>query len=166
MATNMARWDPFREMVSLREAMDSLFENALITPFGGGQQSSQSAYLPLDVTENDDSFVVKASLPGVNPEDMEITVNGDVLTIKGEIKQEQDNQNERYHVRERRWGTFARSVSLPTQVKTDAVEAEYRNGVLMLTLPKADDVKPKRIAIKGGQERQNQQVLEGQATQK
>ncbi len=165
MATNMMRWDPFREMVSLREAMDSLFENALITPFGGGQQGSQSAYLPLDVTENEDNFVVKASLPGVNPEDIDVTVNGDVLTIKGEIKQEQENQNERYHLRERRWGSFSRSVSLPTQIKTDAVQAEYQNGVLTLTLPKADDVKPKRIAIKGGQQ-QNQQVLEGQATQK
>ena len=88
MATNMTRWDPFREMVSLREAMDSLFENALITPYTGGQQGTQAAYLPLDVTENDDNFVVKASLPGVNPEDMEITVHGDVLNIKGEIKQE------------------------------------------------------------------------------
>ncbi len=165
MATNMMRWDPFREMVSLREAMDSLFENALITPYGSGQQGSQSAYLPLDVTENEDNFVVKASVPGVNPEDIDVTVNGDVLTIKGEMKQEQENQNERYHMRERRWGSFSRSVSLPTQIKSDAVQAEYQNGVLTLTLPKADEVKPKRIAIRGGQQ-QNQQVLEGQATQK
>ncbi len=165
MATNMQRWDPFREMVSLREAMDSLFENALITPFSGGQQGTQAGYLPLDVTENEDNFVVKASLPGVNPEDIEVTVNGDVLTIKGEMKQEQENQNERYHLRERRWGSFARSVSLPTPIKADAIQADYQNGVLALTLPKAEEAKPKRITIRGGQQ-QNQQVLEGQATQR
>ena len=164
MASNIVRWDPFREMVSLREAMDSLFENALITPMTGGRQPMMGGNLPLDVTENEDSFVVKASVPGIEPNDLEITVNGDVLTIKGEMKADEEKQNERYHLRERRWGAFSRSVSLPAPVKTDAVEADYRNGVLILTLPKTEEVKPKRIPIKvrAG----DGKMLEGQATQK
>ncbi len=166
MPSNMVRWDPFREMVTLREAMDSLFENAMITPFTGGQQT-MGGNLPLDVTENEDNFVVKASVPGIDPNDLEITVNSDVLTIKGETKAEDEKQGERYHLRERRWGSFSRSISLPTPVKTDAVEADYHNGVLTLTLPKTDEVKPKRITVKGENTGANSnKVVEGQATQR
>lgn len=146
---NMARWDPFREMMTLRDAMDSLFENALVGPMGGGQATGEWG-LPLDVSEDENGFVVKASVPGIKPEDIDVTVNGDVLTIRGEMKQEQENKNERYHVRERRFGTFTRSITLPAPVKADAVEAEYSNGVLTLNLPKTEEVKPKRIQVKGG----------------
>jgi HSP20 family protein len=162
---NLARWDPFREMMTLREAMDSLFENALVGQWSNGQPGERQAAdfgLPLDVSENEDNFVIKASVPGVNPEDIEVTVNGDVLTIRGEMKQEQEKNNERYHMRERRFGTFARSVSLPAAVKADQVEAEYHNGVLMLTLPKTEEVKPKRIQIKGSNQPKQ---IEGQAKQ-
>jgi HSP20 family protein len=158
------RWDPFGEMVSLRQAMDSLFENALITPFAGsggaGQQGGWG--LPLDVTENADNYVVKASVPGMSADDLEVTVNGDVLTIKGEIKADAEKPGERFYLRERRYGSFVRSLSLPTQVKADAVEADYHNGVLTLTLPKTDEVKPKRIAIKSGA--QPQRMIDGQPT--
>jgi HSP20 family protein len=163
---SIVRWDPFREMVTLREAMDSLFENAMITPQTGGQQHRMSGDLPLDVTENEDNFVVKASVPGIDPNDLDITVNGDVLTIKGEMKAEQEKQGERYHLRERRWGSFSRSISLPAPVKTDAVEADYHNGVLTLNLPKTEEVKPKRIAIRGQGTGNGNKVVEGQATQK
>ena len=105
--------------------------------------------MPLDMTENEDNIMVKASIPGVKPEDLEVTVNGDVLTIKGEMKADEEKHDERYHLRERRWGSFARSISLPAPVKADAVDAEYDNGVLILTLPKTEEVKPKRITIKG-----------------
>jgi HSP20 family protein len=162
---NIVRWDPFREMVTLREAMDSLFENAMITPLTGGQQT-MGGNLPLDVTENEDNFVVKASVPGIDPNDLDITVNADVLTIKGEMKAEQEKQGERYHLRERRWGSFARSISLPAPVKADAVEADYHNGVLTLTLPKTEEVKPKRITIKGQGTGNGTKYVEGQATQK
>ena len=150
---NLMCWDSYGEMMSLRQAMDSLFENALITPSGGsvggaGQQGGWG--LPLDVTENDDNFVVKASAPGISPDDLDITVNGDTLTIKGEVKAEEEKHGERYHLRERRFGSFSRSVTLPAPVKTDGVEADYHNGVLTLPLPKSDEVKPKRIAIRTG----------------
>ncbi len=163
MATNMARWDPFREMMTLRDAMDSLFENAMVGPFGGTAQEPGEFGLPLDVTEDEDNFCIKASLPGVNPEDIEVTVNGDVLTIRGEMKQEQQNENERYHLRERRFGRFVRSITLPAPVKADQVDAEYHNGVLALTLPKTEEVKPKRIQIKGTGQHQQVKQIEGQA---
>ena len=162
---NMVRWDPFREMMSLREAMDSLFENAMIQPSTGGQQSGIWGF-PLDVTENEDNIMVKASIPGVNPEDLDVTVNGDVLTIKGETRHDEEKKNERYYLHERRFGRFERSIQLPTSVKTDAVQAEYQNGVLTLTLPKSEEVKPKRIAVKGSQQGQKSQMLEGQAHQR
>ncbi len=155
---NLTRWDPFREMMTLRDAMDSLFENALVGPTAGRQQSGDWG-VPLDVAEDDNNFVVKASVPGIKPEDIEVTVHGEVLTIRGEMKQEQDRENERYHLRERRYGTFTRSLSLPAPVKTDEVSAEYNNGVLTLTLPKTEEVKPKRIQVKGGNQAQQ---IEGQ----
>ena len=157
MAT-LTRWDPFREMMTLRDAMDSLFENAMVGTVGGSQGQQGAGWaMPLDITENEDAFVVKASLPGMNPDDLEVMVNGDVLTIRGELKQEQETKEQRYHLRERRFGAFGRSVALPAPVQSDQVEADYHNGVLTLTLPKREEVKPKRIQIKAG-ERQPQQI--------
>ena len=164
--SNMVPWDPFREFVSLRDAMDRLFETALVAPRGGGatQQSGAGWMLPLDVTENEDNYVVKAAIPGVNPDDLDISVTENVLTIKGEMKSEDtDDKNTRYHLRERRWGSFSRSIELPTAVDTDNVQAECTNGLLTLTLPKAEEVRPKRIQIKGATQ---QKVLDGHATQK
>ena len=164
---NMVRFDPFSEMLSLREAMDSLFENAMIAPRGRSQESGAGWGLPLDVTENADNIMVKASIPGVKPEDLEVTVHGDMLTIKGEMKADEEKKDERYHLRERRWGSFARSISLPVPVKADSVEADYDNGVLTLTLPKTEEVKPKRITIKGqGNGSSQPRTVEGHVNQK
>ncbi len=160
---NLTRWDPFSEMLSLREAMDSLFENAMIAPYSGGRSAEGGYGLPLDVTENEDNFVVKASIPGIKPEDLDVTVNGDTLTIKGELKADEEKKDERYHLRERRWGAFQRSVTLPAPVKTDQVQADYNNGVLTLTLPKTEEVKPKRIQIKGSHGDGQPRMIEGQA---
>lgn len=150
---NIVRWDPFREMMSLREAMDSLFENALVGPTAGGSQEQTGGWaMPLDVVENEDAFVIKASVPGINPEDLDVTVNGDVLTIRGEMKQEEEKKGDRYVMRERRKGMFSRSVALGAPVKADAVQADYANGVLTLTIPKSEEVKPKKIQIKAGEQ--------------
>ena len=168
---NLSRWDPFNDMVSLRDVMDQLFENALVG-FGpsGGNQGRSGWYVPVDVTETDDSFVVEASLPGLNPDDLNITVQENVLTIAGEAGGENEKKEQRYHLRERRWGSFSRSITLPTVVNASDVQAEYTNGVLRLTLPKAEEAKPKRIQIKaGGQQRMiegsSQRVLSGQSGQ-
>jgi len=142
----LTRWDPFRDMLSMRQAMDRLFDRALEPSW------SESAVwnLALDVVENKDEFLVKASLPGINPDDLEITFTDNVLTIKGETKEDKDIQEEQYHLRERRQGIFSRSISLPNRVKADAIEASYDAGVLTLKLPKVEEVKPKRIAINIG----------------
>jgi HSP20 family protein len=160
---NLVRWDPFGEMVSLRQAMDELFENALIgtsAPRGSSMQPTSGGSLPLDVTENENSYVVTASIPGIDPNDLDISVLDNTLTIKGEVKAETEDKNTRYHVRERRWGAFSRSVALPMAVKADAVQAEYTQGVLKLTLPKTEEVKPRRIQIKTN----GQKTIEGQTT--
>ena len=105
------RWDPFREAVSLRDAMNTLFQESFVRPSNGGG-SGGFATLPLDVSENENEFVVKGSLPGVKPEDVQITVHGDTLTIQGESKAEEEKKGERWHLRERRFGSFQRSITL------------------------------------------------------
>jgi len=139
----LTRWDPFRDMLSMRRAMDRIFDRALEPSW------SETAVwdLALDVVENKDEFLVKASLPGINPDDLEITFTDNVLTIKGETKEDKEVKEEQYHLRERRQGMFSRSISLPNRVKADAIEASYDAGVLTLKLPKVEEIKPKRIAI-------------------
>ena len=106
--------------------------------------------LAVDVSETADQYVVKASVPGINPDDLEITFNNDVLTIKGEVQSEEESDDRRYHVRERRYGHFSRSLTLPTKIDANKISANYETGVITLTLPKAEEAKPKRIAIQAG----------------
>jgi len=142
------RWDPFQEAISLRDAMSSLLHESFVRPSGTSAQGGYAA-LPLDVCENENEFVVKAALPGVKPDDVQITVHGDTLTIRGESKAEQDKQGEHWHLRERRLGTFQRSVSLSTPVNSDKAQAHYEHGVLTLTLPKSEAAKPRQIKVGG-----------------
>ena len=151
---NLTRWDPFREMMSMRGSMDRLLDRFFEEPLSEWQTTDWG--LPLDLSEDEDEFVVKASVPGINPDDLEITLSGDTLTIKGEIQKEEERQEERYHLRERRYGRFTRSISLPTSVESDKIEADYSKGVLTLHLPKTEEVKPKRIPVRSGGK-----VLEG-----
>src|SRR3972149_4622620 len=104
----LTRWDPFRELVSFREAMDQHFDRFFEEQPKSWQ--SMSWRMPLDVSEDDNEFIVKAALPGVNPDDLEITFTSNTLTIKGEVKAEQEIEKERYHLRERRYGKFERSI--------------------------------------------------------
>jgi HSP20 family protein len=143
------RWDPFREAVSLRDAMNTLFQESFVRPSNGGGHGGFTA-LPLDVSENENDFVVKGSLPGVKPEDVQITVHGDTLTIQGESKSAEEKKGEHWHLRERRFGSFQRSVSLPTAVDSERAEAQFEHGVLTLTLPKSESAKPRQIKIGRG----------------
>ena len=104
--------------------------------------------LAVDMVERDESFLLKASLPGVQPDDINITLEDNVLTISGEIHADQVNEDETYHIRERRFGHFTRSFRFPTLVNAEAIEADYDNGILYVTVPKAEEVKPKRITIR------------------
>jgi HSP20 family protein len=158
--SNLIRWDPFRDLSNLRlwafrNEFDRMFENSLLGPF-----HPETWDLALDVAETDDEFLVKASLPGINPDDLDITYNANVLTIKGESKEEKEVDEKRYHLRERHYGSFCRSVSLPSSVKPDKIEASYDAGVLTLHLPKAEEAKPKRIPVLSGSA---PKVIEGKA---
>ena len=139
-------WDPVREMVSLRDAMSSLLQESFVRP-GTLPADGGPAMLPLDISENDNEFIVKASLPGIRPEDVQITVHGDTLTIRGETKAEQEKKDEHYHLRERRYGLVQRTVKLSAPVRADEAKADFENGVLTLTLPKSEEAKPKQIKV-------------------
>ena len=142
----LTRWDPFQELITLRNAVDRLFDTSIV-PSSGSQQPSTWG-LALDVVEKEDEFLVKASVPGINPDDLEITFTDNVLTIQGETKAEEEKDEGSYHLRERRYGSFSRSISLGSHITADKIQANYENGVLILHLPKAEEVKPKRISIK------------------
>jgi len=143
--TDLIRWEPMREIVSLREAMDRLLDEAFTRPLSLMEGWRVPA---IDMYQTDDEVVVRAALPGLKSEDVQINVTGDILTIKGERKEKSETKQKNYHIREQRWGTFERSVMLPTAVVQDKAKAEFEDGVLTITLPKAEEVKPKIITIK------------------
>ena len=145
--SNLTRWEPAREMMTLREAMDRLFDDAFTRPLSIRDGWSM-ATPAIDMYQTDNEVVVKASIPGIKAEDVQINVTGDVLTVKGEVKQENEQKDRAWHIREQRFGSFERSIALPTDVKSDKAEAVFENGILTITLPKADEVKPKTINIK------------------
>ena len=145
---NIVRFDPFSEMLTLREAMNSLLEDSVVRPTTAG---GQTLAMPLDVSETQDAFIVEASVPGVKPEDFDITLQDNVLTISAETRQEQTSGDKpNYHRVERRYGRFSRSIGLPTQVQSDNVQATLNNGILRLEIPKAEAVKPRKIAVSSG----------------
>lgn len=144
------RWDPFREVVSLRDAMNSLLQESFVRPGGPGGGTPGSLALPLDVAETEHEYVVRASLPGVKPEDVHITVHGDTLSIRGETRPDEEKQGETWHLRERRQGSFQRTIGLGAPVNTERANARFDHGVLTLTLPKAEEAKPKQIKINAG----------------
>jgi HSP20 family protein len=143
--SNLIRWEPAREMMTLREAMDRLFDDAFTRPFSLREGWSAPA---IDMYQTDDEIIVKAALPGIKPEDVQINITGEVLHIKGDVKYEDEQKEKAWHMREQRWGAFERSVALPTDVEAGKAKAEFENGVLVITLPKAEEVKPKTISIK------------------
>ena len=142
--SNLTRWEPAREMMTLREAMDRLFDDAFTRPFSMRDGWSAPA---IDMYQTDDEIVVKASLPGIKADEVQINITGNVLTLKGEVKHEEESKDKAWHIREQRWGSFQRSVALPTNVVADKAKAEFENGILNITLPKAEEVKPKTITI-------------------
>jgi HSP20 family protein len=146
--SNLTRWEPAREMMTLREAMDRLFDDAFTRPLSIRDGWSTLSAPAIDMYQTDDEVVVKAALPGIKTDEVQINVTGDVLTIKGEMKHEEEKQDKAWHIREHRWGSFERSVALPTAVISDQAKAEFENGILTVTLPKAEEVKPRTITVK------------------
>jgi HSP20 family protein len=145
MAT-ITRWDPFQDAMTLREAMNRLFEESMV-PSVPGLRSGQSFIPALDLSESADAYMVDVSVPGMKPEDLKLTFENGVLTIAGEVKQESEKKERSYHRMERSYGSFSRTITFPTTVKGDAIEAKLEHGILHLTLPKAEEVKPRQISI-------------------
>jgi HSP20 family protein len=148
---NITRFDPLGEMVSLRSAMDRLFEDSFVSPLGWRTMNgTDSITPPIDVHETADEVVVTASLPGVKGEDVDITMTGQNLTLRGEFKADEEIKRDQYLYRERRHGSFSRSVQLPVRVEGERADATFTDGVLTLRIPKAEEVKPRQIRINAG----------------
>lgn len=143
---SVTRWEPWSELMTLRDAMDRLFQESFVQP-GRLIGTAVTGAVPIDMYQQDGAVVVKAPLPGVKPEDIDITVVGETLTIKGEMKEEKEVKEEDVIRRERRFGSFSRSVSLPNPVDTSKASASFENGVLTLTLPVAEEARPKAIKV-------------------
>lgn len=160
------RWDPWSEFVSLREAMNNLLEESFVSRPRPGEGEGDAAAgerrgaatqtavsgLAVDIRDSAESYEVTASVPGVSPDDVDISVLGDRLRIRGERRDdaEQRDPGGRWILRERRFGAFERSVTLPSAVKADAASAEFKDGVLTIVLPKADEAKPRSIPVRPG----------------
>jgi HSP20 family protein len=145
----MDRWDPFREMMTVREAMDRWLQHSLS---GTGQllSSIRPDSIPVDVIEHDDAFEVRAAVPGVTPDDIEVTVQGERVSIRAEVRSDESRRGANWLMREHRYGTLQRTVTLPSAVRSDSAEARVDNGVLTLRLPKAQGGQARRINIATG----------------
>ncbi len=140
----ISRWEPFRDMLSLRADMDRLFSSL----FGGAHEEREGLWAPIvDIEEDNDSILVKAEIPGMSKEDIKVSVQSNILTITGERKHESETKNKTFHRVERSYGKFSRMITLPTDVDSDKVKANYKDGILSIVLPKPETVKPKHIDV-------------------
>ena len=146
--SNLIRWQPMNELVSLRDAMDRLFEDSFIGPRWGWVAPTSAANLAINMYETKNEVVVKAALPGVKPEEVEVTITGNTLTIAGESKEEKEVKEKDYMRKERQISSFTRTITLPNGLKADQADASFENGVLTLKVPKTEEAKPKTIQIK------------------
>ncbi len=152
--TPLVRWDPFAEWRGLRRAMNRSFygfPSVQALRLGSGElwhSADPTLTFPVDVSETEDSVIVKAALPGIKPDEVEVSVSDGVLTVKGETKAEEKSEGENYYRREIRYGAFARSIQLPAEVVDEKADAEFKDGVLTVTLPKVEEAHPKTIKVK------------------
>ena len=145
---NITRYNPYGELVTLRDAMGRLFEDSFVSPLTWRQLDGEMLNPAMDVHQTGDEIIVTASLPGLKAEDVDITITGQTLAIRGEFKADESISRDQYLYRERRYGTFHRQVELPVRVQGDATTATFEDGVLTLRIPKAEEVKPRQIKVK------------------
>ncbi len=143
--TTIKRWEPAREIMTLREAMDQLFNDAFTSSAGVRKVASTPL---VDMYQTDDDIVIKATLPGFAKDDVDITLTDNVLTLRGNVEKEEKNEGKSYYIREQSYTNFERSLRLPVDVELEKAEALFKDGILTITLPKAEAVKPKSIMIK------------------
>lgn len=140
----MSRWEPFRDMLSLRADMDRLFT----TLFGQAPEEREGFWAPVvDIEEDNENILVKAEIPGMKKEDIKVSVQGNMLNITGERKQESEVKSKTFHRVERSYGRFSRMITLPTDVDSDKVKASYKDGILSITMPKPESVKPRHVDV-------------------
>lgn len=143
----ITRWRPFRDVLSIQDEMNRLFDDFFGRPVTK-QEWTEGVWAPsVDVSESKDDVIIKAEIPGMSKDDVKVSVRDNVLILSGEKKQEREEKDANYHRIERSYGSFSRSFALPTSVKPDKVKASYKDGVLKITLPKSEEVKPKEIPI-------------------
>ena len=147
----IVRWEPFRDLLAIQDRMNRIFDDS----FRGMNRPADDdwalggTWAPLvDIYEREGNIELKAELPGIDPKDVDVRVENNVLTLRGERKVDREVKRESYHRVERAYGSFSRSFTLPTVVDTEKIKAEYRDGVLHLTLPKKEEAKPRQISIK------------------
>ncbi len=141
----IVRWTPYRRTLSLRDAMDQLLQESFVrSPLSWPEEGLDIA---VDMTETEDDIIVEADLPGLKSEDVDVSIAENTLTMKGEFKAEEEGERGNMHFRERRYGSFQRSIPLPTAIDANAAEAEFEDGVLKVVLPKAAETKPKQIKV-------------------
>lgn len=144
----LVKWDPFRDIITLRERMDRMFEDSLARFRMPEEAAMPTFWSPsVDIYETDENIVLKAELPGVDKKEVSVEVKDNTLILKGERKREKEVKEENYHRVERSFGTFMRSFSLPVTVKQDQVKAKFKDGVLEVTLPKSEEAKPKQVKV-------------------
>jgi HSP20 family protein len=141
------RWESFRELAGMGGTVERFFEHGSQYPHGPWVALWSNNTLSLDAYETQESLVIKAAIPGAKPDEVDVTITNNVLTINGESKNEDEVKEKNYLVRERRYGAFSRRLTLPKGLKTDGIEAAYGEGVLTLTIPKTEDAKPKTIRV-------------------
>ena len=148
----VVRFRPFEDMLTLREAMDRLFEDSVVRS-SGAPRRGEAAQLPVNVWEDQDAVHIVARVPGLEADDLDIQLSGETLTVRGRFgsdAEREEGKNWCWYANELWYGAFERTINLPTQVQSDKVEATFKNGVLHLTVPKAEEVKPKSIKVKVG----------------
>ena len=155
----IVRWEPLRELNSLQSEMNRLFNNAFDTPAGSAGSAIRRWVPAMDLVESGEQFILRADLPGMSEEDIEIELEDGTLTVSGERKAEHDERGEGFHRVERAFGAFARSLTLPKGIDADAVSASFDRGVLEIRIPKPEARKPRRISIANG----GQETIEGES---
>jgi len=143
----IVRWEPFRDLLSSQKEFDRLFRETFSPFFRESELSTRTWAPPVDIYEDENKLVLKADLPGVEPKDVEIKVEDGMLYLNGERKFEKEVKEENYHRVERSYGAFSRSFSLPTSIDSEKIAAEYKDGQLILTMPKREEAKPKTIKV-------------------
>ena len=140
------RWDPMREIVTLRDAMNSMLEDSFVRPRAG--MTAMTSGMVMDLKETGDTFILEIVLPGVKPENVDISVLNDTLRVKAESTDESEREGENWLLRERRHGRFERSITLPASVKADDASADFENGILRIVLPKSEGQRPRTIPVR------------------